>query len=46
MFYGNNRMPFQKDIYHANIDCQWLDVTDLPTGIYTFKLSINPEYKV
>ena len=35
-----------QDIYHANIDCQWLDVTELPTGTYTFKLSINPEYKV
>ena len=35
-----------KDIYHANIDCQWIDVTELPTGTYTFKVSINPEYKV
>ena len=35
-----------QDIYHANIDCQWLDVTELPTGVYTFKLSINPEFKV
>ena len=35
-----------QDIYHANIDCQWLDVTELPTGTYTFKLAINPEYKV
>ena len=41
-----NDVISQKDIYHANIDCQWLDVTELPTGTYTFKMSINPEYKV
>ena len=39
-------MILLQDIYHANIDCQWLDVTELPTGVYTFKLSINPEFKV
>ena len=35
-----------KDIYYYNVDCQWLDVTELPLGTYTFKMSINPEYKV
>ena len=52
-----------KDIYYYNIDCQWIDITDLPIGdseifrlksrvanlclgTYTFKMSINPEYKV
>ena len=35
-----------KDIYHANIDCQWIDVSELELGTYTFKMSINPEYKV
>jgi lysyl oxidase-like protein 2/3/4 len=45
--YGDQGItPGCKDIYHANIDCQWLDVTELPTGVYTFKLSINPEFKV
>ena len=34
-----------KDIYHANIDCQWLDVTELELGTYIFKMSINPQYK-
>lgn len=45
--YGDQGItPGCKDIYHANIDCQWLDVTELPIGTYTFKISINPEYKV
>jgi len=35
-----------KDIYYYNIDCQWIDITDLPIGVYTFKMAINPEYKV
>jgi len=35
-----------KDIYYYNIDCQWIDVTDLPLGNYVFKMSINPDYKV
>jgi len=35
-----------KDIYYYNIDCQWIDVTELELGTYTFKMSINPDYKV
>ena len=52
-----------KDIYYYNIDCQWIDITDLPIGrtylllvqapytffllgVYTFKMAINPEYKI
>ncbi|XP_076046099.1 lysyl oxidase-like 2 isoform X1 [Oratosquilla oratoria] len=34
------------DTYAYNIDCQWIDITDLPVGTYTFKLSINPQFKV
>ena len=34
-----------KDIYYYNIDCQWIDVTELPLGTYTFRMAINPEYK-
>lgn len=30
------------DIYGAGLDCQWVDITDLPAGDYTLELSINP----
>lgn len=34
------------DIYGAGLDCQWVDITDLPAGEYTLELSINPEQVV
>ncbi|KAG5667736.1 hypothetical protein PVAND_015706 [Polypedilum vanderplanki] len=34
------------DIYKYNIDCQWIDITEIEFGEYTFKVSINPEHKV
>lgn len=29
------------DIYDAGLDCQWIDITDLPEGIYTLVVRVN-----
>lgn len=34
------------DIYRYNIDCQWIDISELDFGLYTLKISINPEFKI
>jgi hypothetical protein len=31
------------DLYPAELDCQWIDVTDLPPGDYTLHVLFNPE---
>jgi hypothetical protein len=31
------------DIYPSSLECQWLDVTDVPPGSYVIRISVNPE---
>jgi hypothetical protein len=30
-------------VYGAGLDCQWVDITDVPAGDYTLRISINPD---
>ncbi|KAJ8374637.1 hypothetical protein SKAU_G00052170 [Synaphobranchus kaupii] len=34
------------DTYDANIDCQWIDITDVPPGNYILKVTVNPTFQV
>lgn len=31
-----------EDVYGGGLACQWIDVTDVPPGTYTVRVSINP----
>jgi hypothetical protein len=31
------------DIYDSSLDCQWVDITDVPDGDYVLRISINPD---
>ncbi|KAM8838745.1 protein-lysine 6-oxidase-like [Synchiropus picturatus] len=38
--------PGCHDLYAANIDCQWIDITDVPPGNYILKVTVNPNHHV
>ncbi|KAJ8011503.1 hypothetical protein DPEC_G00058900 [Dallia pectoralis] len=38
--------PGCHDTYAANIDCQWIDISDVPPGNYILRVIVNPNYHV
>ncbi|XP_018798905.1 PREDICTED: lysyl oxidase homolog 2B [Bactrocera latifrons] len=45
--FGNQGISVNcSDIYLYNLDCQWVDISELDTGSYILKISVNPEFKV
>ncbi|XP_057712604.1 protein-lysine 6-oxidase-like [Corythoichthys intestinalis] len=38
--------PGCHDLYAANIDCQWIDITDVAPGNYVLKITVNPDFHV
>ncbi|MBI4819888.1 MAG: hypothetical protein HY791_26680 [Deltaproteobacteria bacterium] len=35
-----------KDVYDANDPCQWIDVTDVPSGEYKIEVVVNPDHLI
>ncbi len=31
------------DVYPSSLDCQWVDITDVPGGTYTLRMTVNPD---
>lgn len=31
------------DLYARHLDCQWIDISDVPTGKYILRQSVNPD---
>jgi len=30
------------DVYSAGLDCQWIDITGVPSGDYIVRITVNP----
>jgi hypothetical protein len=36
--------PGWEDVYEADLNCQWLDVTGVPSGDYVLRITVNPSH--
>lgn len=43
--YDCNNQGIQRgwaDVYSRNLPCQWVDITDVPAGVYLLEIEVNP----